>query len=114
NAKIGGYLAGDLGGTLGLSKRFKNGVKLDGFIAVTNAADYDIFGSQTHVNHGLRLSLPLGGLHRTLKSAGVTVETHPFGREVGQTLDNPAPLYELSEPLSYSHFIRHWDDIVQK
>ena len=61
NAKIGRYLSEDVGGTLALQKRFHNGAVLEGYVTVSDQSDFDLFGGTTHADHGIRLSLPLGG-----------------------------------------------------
>lgn len=111
-AKAGRYLAEDIGGTISLQKNFENGVKLEGFVTVTNYADFDLFGGTTHAYNGLRLSLPLGGYKYAPDNASIRVKAAPFGRDIGQTLDNPIPLYELTEAFSTPHMIRYWGDVI--
>lgn len=110
--KAGRYLAEDWGGTLSLQKNFKNGAKLEGYITVTDRSDFDLFGGATHADHGIRLSLPLGGFKYTPSSSEVRVIAKPLGRNVGQSLESPLPLYALTDPLSKAHIIRHWDEIT--
>lgn len=113
NGKVGRYLGTDLGGTIGLTKRFKNGAKLNSFFTLTNQADTDIFGGTTHAYGGMNLSFPLGKVKYVPKGSKTTVKFAPFGRDTGQTLQNPMPLYELTEPLSYHHMIENWGDVVE-
>ncbi len=110
--KAGRYLAEDWGGTLSLQKHFKNGAKLEGYVTLTDRSDFDIFGGATHADHGIRLSLPLGGFKYMPPSSEVRVIAKPLGRNVGQSLESPLPLYALTEPLSKAHLIRHWDEIT--
>ena len=108
--KTGRYLAEDFGATLSLTKNFKNGAKLEGFMTISDEDDTNGFQGRTHTNQGLRLSLPLGGYKYTPNS-DVKITAEPFGRDIGQTITNPTPLYEVSEPFSTAHTTRHWDEI---
>ncbi len=110
--KAGRYLAEDWGGTLTLQKNFKNGAKLEGYVTVTDRSDFDIFGGATHADHGIRLSLPLGGFKYAPPSSELSMIAKPLGRNIGQSLESPLPLYALTEPLSKAHIIRHWNEIT--
>jgi hypothetical protein len=111
-ARAGRYLAEDVGGTIGLEKTFRNGAKLEGFITMTNYADFDLFGGTTHAYHGVRLSLPLGGYKHMPQNASVRMKAEPFGRDIGQALENPLPLYEATRQFSYSHLAEHWNRVL--
>lgn len=110
-AKIGRYLAGDFGGTLSLKKYFRNGVHLDGFLTLTNEDDVDLFGGSTNAFNGISINVPLGGFNPFLKNTSVNLDTSPLGRDTGQTIKNPIDLYTLTEPFSYAHNIKHWQEI---
>lgn len=112
NAKIGRYLAEDVGGTLALQKHFHNGAVLEGYVTVTDQSDFDLFGGTTHADHGIRLSLPLGGFKNVPRNTSADFTFKPFGRDIGQKLDNPLPLYELTEGFSTRHMAEYWEDIT--
>lgn len=109
-ASAGRYLAGDIGGSLELKNEFTNGVILSGGITATNKADADIYGGKTNVYTGIKLSLPLGSIPFTPDGSRFTTNAAPLGRDSAQRLDNPVPLYEITEPLSYRHITRHWGE----
>ena len=111
-ARAGRYLAEDVGLTLGLEKNFDNGAKLEGFTTITDQGDFDAFGGITHAYNGVRLTLPLGGFKYMPDGSEVRLRAEPFGRDAGQALENPLPLYELTEPFSYRHLAQHWADIL--
>ena len=113
-ARAGRYLAQDIGGTLSLQKNFSNGATLEGFVTVTDNADYDLFGGTTHAYNGIRLSMPLGGIKYLPRETAVRFRAEPFARDTGQALETPLPLYELTEPFSYTHMTQHWGDIIAK
>jgi hypothetical protein len=111
-ARVGRYLAGDVGGTFGVEKHLDNGVKLRGFITATDRSDYDVFGGGTNLYGGVEVTLPLGDRRYLPNGSAVRFAALPLGRDAGQTLDNPLPLYELTEPMSARQIIRHWTDVT--
>ncbi len=112
NARFGRYLAEDIGGTLALQKRFHNGATLEAYSTITDQSDFDLFGGTTHADHGIRLSLPLGGLKYVPHNTNASFKFAPFGRDIGQKLENPLPLYELTESFSARHMAEYWDDVT--
>lgn len=110
-ALAGRYLAEDIGTEFGLEKRFENGARLESFITVSEQQDFDLFGGTTHSYHGIRLTLPLGGFSPALQNATKIAAVKPFGRDIGQRINSPLPLYEVTEPFSYEHITRHWEQI---
>lgn len=113
NAKAGRYLAEDLGVSLSLQKEFKNGAKLEGYVTLSDNADFDLFGGTTHSDHGIRLTVPLGGYKYAPRYAKAVTRVAPFGRDIGQSIKSPLPLYELSTPFSYDHITQYWDQILE-
>lgn len=112
-ARIGRYLAEDLGGTLSLEKRMDNGVKISAFATATDNADFDLFGGTTHIYSGLKVSVPLGGIPYISNGSEARIASAPFGRNTGQAIDHPLPLYDMTERLSLHHISAHWNDIVE-
>lgn len=109
--KAGRFLAGDYGGTLSLRKNFKNGATLEGYTTISSASDFDLFGGESSADHGIRLSLPLGGFKYTPQSS-VKLIASPLGRDIGQFIRNPIPLYDLTQNFSKAHLIDHWDEVT--
>jgi hypothetical protein len=112
--KAGRYLGSDWGGGIGLKKTFRNGATLSGEFAVTNLADLDTFGDETHAKAGMRLTMPLGGTKYIPGGVHVRIKAEPFGRDSAEALESPVSLYELIEPFSYGHIVRNWADILPK
>ncbi len=111
-ASLGRYLAEDVGGTLSLAHDFENGVRLESFITVTDQSDFDLFGGTTHAHHGLRLSMPLGSITAQSPPLETRLTLSPFGRDIGQKLESPVPLYEMTEKFSHRHMARYWPEIL--
>lgn len=109
---IGRFLAGDTGAKFELSKTFKNGTELETFFTITNMYDTDIFGGTTSLNHGIKLSFPIGNVKYIKEGSHIDFITAPIGRDIGQTIKNPMPLYELTNPLSSRHISNYWNDII--
>ncbi len=110
-ARIGRYLAEDVGGTLALSRDFENGATVEAFVTATDNADYDLFGGTTHVYSGLKFSMPLGNSKYLTEGSAIRLTAAPQGRDSGQALDSPLPLYELTQPLSYRSITQNWRKI---
>lgn len=109
--RVGRYLAEDLGATFALDHRFKNGAALSGFMTMSQTSDYDLFGEEAHLHHGLRLSLPIGSLDYVPRNSRIDVIAEPFGRDSGQALDKPLKLYDLTDAFSLQHMASNWGDI---
>ena len=104
--QAGRYLAEDIGLTAALEKDFVNGAKLKGFITLTDA-------EEDRMTQGISLSLPLGGLPYVPDGSEFRLRAEPFARDIGQTVDKPVSLYELSEPFTLGHMARYWEKIVE-
>ncbi|MCB1651824.1 MAG: YjbH domain-containing protein [Alphaproteobacteria bacterium] len=112
-ASLGQYLGHDKGVTLGLQKNFKNGVKLEGFITASNQNEHDLFGGETNTIQGLRLSMPLGNIKYLPQNTNADIFATQFNKNIGQKLENPLPLYDLTAPFSMRHITAHWQDIKE-
>lgn len=113
-AKAGRYLAGDVGGTLGVQKTLDDGLKIKGFMTATNEADQDIFGESPSLYAGFELSLPLGNLPYVPAGSTVRLSTTPMARDFGQAIDKPVSLFDLTEPMSYRHLGQNWQAVQRK
>ncbi len=111
--KVGRYLAEDIGGTLSLSKFMENGARIEAFATATDNADVDLWGGTTHLYSGMRLTLPLGNLPLLPSGSRARIGIMPLGRDHGQSLDSPLPLYETTEPLSFRHMAQHWTKVTE-
>lgn len=111
-AKAGRFLGEDDGISGGMEMHFSSGATLAGFITATERAEPDVFGGDTHLFGGLRLSLPIGGMAYVPNGSAVRVKAGPIGRDSAQELDKPLPLYELTEPMSYRRLSRSWTEVL--
>lgn len=111
--QAGRYLAEDIGVTAGLEKDFAGGAVLKGFVTVTDDADADSFGGESHTFQGISLSLPLGGLPVVPDGSAFRLRAEPFGRNSGQSVDKPVSLYSVTEPFTLDHMAKYWDGVVE-
>ena len=111
-ASVGRYLAGDVGGDLTISKNLPNGAQIEGFVTVTDQADFDLFGQVTHAYNGVRLTVPLGGFSYVPQNTTATLTAEPLGRDSGQRLKAPYSLYETTNAFSKDHMATHWGRIL--
>ena len=113
NAKLGRYLAEDIGGSVGIAHKFKNGAELEGFVTLTNMTDLDIYGGNTNLHHGIKLSLPIGSIDYIPRNSRINLIAAPFGRDAGQALDKPIDLYDMTDAFSLQHLASNWGDVVK-
>ncbi|MBL8640044.1 MAG: YjbH domain-containing protein [Alphaproteobacteria bacterium] len=106
---VGRYLAEDVGAEVGFSRQWGNGARITAYLNATDAGgdrgaqaayDRDLYGAKMNMNGGIELSLPLDFALTNPVRARVVNRIGPMGRERGQRLDHPAPLYDMTEPLS--------------
>jgi hypothetical protein len=89
---VGRYLAGDVGGTVTLSRKFQNGWKLGGYFTLTNVSAAD-FGEGSF-DKGFTLTVPFNWLHgKPTKQVSTTIIS-PIQRDGGAKLNVPGRLYE--------------------
>lgn len=111
-AKVGQFIAGDRGAMIGVQHEFQNGVKLTAFGTATDQADGDAIGGSTHMHGGVTLSIPLGNVPYVPQGSEIITRVMPQGRNAGQIIDNPEPLYSVTEPVSYRGASRSWHRLL--
>ncbi len=112
HAQAGRYLAEDTGGMVALKKTFRNGMALEGYVTATGDEGTDLFGENSSIAQGLRLTIPLGGYPYMPRGTEIRMRAEAFTRGAGQALANPLPLYEVTEPFSKKNMAEHWDEVV--
>lgn len=110
--KAGRYLAEDVGATLSLNKFMSGGAHFEAFATATGDADINPFGGRTHLYSGIKLTLPIGAGRVIPGGSHIRAAALPLGRDSGQAINNPMPLYELTEPFSTRALIRDWGRIT--
>lgn len=117
--RAGRYLGRDWGATLDLSHRFANGVSVGAHVTWTdgartggNAAASLLGLSQGRIDHGLRLTVPLGavglGAAESALDGGATITARSIGRDSGQRLDLPLPLHARLSAAGFGPVAGSW------
>ena len=111
-AKIGRFIGGDFGVNTGAQMQLANGMTLKGSVSVTNSDDEDVFGGSRNLYAGLQLSIPFGDLRFVPQGSEARIKLAPIGRDDAALLDKPVDLYEITEPASYRHLGRSWQEVL--
>jgi len=110
---VGRFLAGDKGISLGLEKKFLNGAKLSMGTTISDQSDTDIFGGTTQAYHELNLTLPIGSISYIPTGSTITNKITPFGRDIGQIINKPTSLYELTEGFTIDSISNNWQNLLK-
>ncbi len=110
--RLGRYLGGDWGGTLELAHRFDNGVRLGAHLTWTEGPD----GGQSRIggrlDQGITLVIPLGAGGWLPDGGALEVATRTLGRDAGQRLRTPLPLYETLVPAGFGRLAGTWSHLL--
>jgi hypothetical protein len=90
---VGRYLAGDVGATLDLSRRFDSGVLVGAFATVTDVSAND-YGEGSFTK-GIYISIPLDLMMTKPTVRSSTVSWIPLTRDGGQMLNRRYHLYDM-------------------
>jgi hypothetical protein len=94
----GKYLAGDVGGTLDLSRVFANGVKIGAYATRTNV-DYAQFGEGSF-DKGIYLSIPFDAFFAKHTDSTADLLFTPLIRDGGAMLLRKYKLYDMTKTRS--------------
>lgn len=112
-AKVGKFIGGDFGVNGGAQIQFANGLKAKAYMTVTDADNKDVFNSDRNVVAGFQLAMPLGNVKFVPQGSEARMKIEPFARDDGALLDKPVSLYEITEPTSYRHLGRSWQEVLK-
>ncbi len=107
---IGRYLAGDVGATLDVSRRFQSGARIGAFVTVTDVA-HDQFGEGSF-DKGIYLSLPLDLFMLYPSQDVANFVWRPLTRDGGQKLQDINRLYELTQSATPEALARDWSGLL--
>ena len=103
----GRYLAGDLGATLEVARRFPNGWEVGAFATLTDVP-FEDFGEGSF-DKGITLSIPLDwGLPRDTKSKS-RLNLRPIQRDGGQRLNSGPSLFKITRSGSQGDIAPQWN-----
>ncbi len=101
-ASAGRYLAGDLGGTLDLSRRFKNGITLGAWATRTNVSAEE-FGEGSF-DKGIYFTFPFDAFFARSSTSQGTLTWNPLTRDGGARLSRFYQLYDLTNASDTNRF----------
>ncbi len=107
----GEYLAGDVGLSLDLSRRFKTGFTLGVFASKTNLSAEE-FGEGSF-DKGFYFSIPVNLFYSDFRSGNISFGLHPLTKDGAATLNVPRELYGVVGDTNESSITRDWDYITK-
>ncbi|WP_448203063.1 YjbH domain-containing protein [Azospirillum sp. sgz302134] len=110
--RVGRYLGGDWGGTLELMRAFDGGVRLSAHLTWTEGPDggQSRFGGR--LEQGLSLVVPFGPSGSIPVGGTTDVTVGTLGRDAGQRLRQPLPLYETTVPAGFGRLAGTWSHLM--
>ncbi len=103
---VGRYLAGDVGGTLSLTREFANGWKVGAFATKTDVSAKD-FGEGSF-DKGITLTIPLDWVTGLSSQTRYSTTIRPTQRDGGQRVVVPGRLYDTVREVQASELENSW------
>ncbi|MDZ7852535.1 MAG: YjbH domain-containing protein [Halomonas sp.] len=104
---VGRYLAGDVGGTLDLSREFDSGVRIGAWATWTDAGVED-FG-EGGFDKGLYLSIPYDAIFTRSSRERADIAWRPLTRDGGARLNRQYELYDLTRERQLGDYWQDYD-----
>lgn len=111
--KAGKFIGGDVGVNAGAQMRLPHGYNVKGYVTVTDSDDRDVFGSERNMIAGVQLNVPLGDIPFIPQGSEARIKAAPSARDDGAIIDKPLDLYAITEPGSYRHLGRSWQEVLK-
>ncbi|MBL4833208.1 MAG: YjbH domain-containing protein [Pseudomonas sp.] len=99
---VGRYLAGDIGATLDLSRRFKNGITVGAWVTRTNVSAEE-FGEGSF-DKGVYFTFPFDAFFARSTTSTGTIAWNPLTRDGGARLSRRYQLYNLTQAADVNRF----------
>lgn len=110
-ASAGRYLARDWGGTLDLSRQFRNGVRFGAWVTLTTASK-DEYGEGSF-DKGMYVSIPFDELMSSSTMRRANLSWDPLTRDGGARLNHYYSLYDLTDGRDQTMFQNLFGGIVK-
>ena len=107
---FGKYLAGDIGATIDLSRRFHNGFTLGVFATKTNLSAAE-FGEGSF-DKGFYFQIPTDLLFQDYRTGNISFGLHPLTKDGGAILYGSNTLWGLLGNADETGILRDWRDII--
>ncbi len=111
--RLGRYLGGDWGGTVELARLFDGGVRLSAHMTWTDGPKdgQSLFGGR--LEQGVSLVIPIGPSGLLPMGGAVETAVRTLGRDAGQRLRQPLPLYETIAPAGFGRLAGTWSRLME-
>lgn len=113
HAQAGRYLAGDIGGKLGIEKEFSNGAILSGEFSISNQQQFDATEEATRTKQSVSLKIPLGKNEKYKIAGDAQINIDTIGDDITQTISTPIKIYDITTPLNIHEISKNWDKISE-
>ncbi len=111
NLSIGRYLAGDWGGTVELSRRFSTGIRVAGFLTLTDVDSVGSFAGEPDAGLSVTVPLDLFTPHHTRNRALYAFRR--LTRDAGQRLETGPRLIDLVASDGFEEIDRGWENVLK-
>ncbi len=108
---LGRYLAGDVGGTLSVNRRFLNGWEVGAYVTLTNVSSAD-FGEGSF-DKGIRVTVPLKTLIGTQTRTTGSTTLSSLTRDGGARLEIPNRLHPIVRDLHQKNLAAGWGGFLR-
>ena len=106
---LGKYLAGDVGATIDISRRFNNGFTLGVFATKTDLSSEE-FGEGSF-DKGFYFSIPTDSFFTDFRQGDISFGLHPLTKDGGALLNHLNPLYAIFGDTNLKSVNRDWRSI---
>jgi hypothetical protein len=106
---VGKYLAGDVGATLTLSRKFQNGFEVGGFVTLTDMASTD-FGEGSF-DKGVMFTIPISWMVGRPSQNSISTVIRPIQRDGGARLNVPGRLYNNVRAAHKTNLSNDWSRV---
>ena len=107
---VGKYLAGDVGATLDLSRRFKSGFTLGVFATKTDMPK-EVFGEGSF-DKGFYFSIPTQLFYTDYQTGNISFGLHPLTKDGGALLNQHNSLFSILGDSNKHSVTRDWKDLL--
>ena len=107
---VGRYLAGDIGGTLDISREFESGVRVGAFATLTDVSS-EQFGEGSF-DKGIYVSLPLDRFVTYPTKDYASFVWRPLTRDGGQKLHGATRLFDLTQEATPKALADGWSEML--
>lgn len=111
--RLGRYLGGDWGGTVELMRAFDGGIRLSAHLTWTEGPADGQSRLGGRLEQGIALVVPFGASGLLPVGGSTEVAVRTLGRDAGQRLQQPLPLYDTAVPAGFGRLAGSWSRLME-